>query len=59
MQRAGFGPGSGGFVCIPGSHKAQYPLPRPAASSLELEQVVKPGLDTGSILYFHAVLHGT
>jgi hypothetical protein len=58
-ERPGFGPGSGGFVCIPGSHKAMYPLPRPSTTSIDLEQVVKPGLSSGDVLFFHAVVHGT
>jgi len=55
----GFGENSGGFVCVPGSHKAMYKIPRPAHSSIDLPEVYKPGLKAGDVLFFGAVAHGT
>lgn len=60
-QLADVGPGDGGFCCIPGSHKANFPLPREVAQ-LErdphlVRQVVAPA---GSVLFFtEALTHGT
>jgi hypothetical protein len=49
------GPGAGGFGCIPGSHRASYPLP-PGAESLVVE-VPQPA---GSLLVFtEALMHRT
>ena len=55
----GFGENSGGFLCVPGSHKAMYKIPRPLATSIDLPQVYKPGLKAGDVLFFGAVAHGT
>jgi ectoine hydroxylase-related dioxygenase (phytanoyl-CoA dioxygenase family) len=60
-QLADVGPGDGGFCCIPGSHKANFPLPREVAQlerDLHLvRQVVAPA---GSVLVFtEALTHGT
>ncbi len=54
----GFGETSGGFVCVPGSHKAMYKIPRPLHTSIDLPQVCKPGLKAGDVLFFGAVAHG-
>ena len=58
-EAPGFGEGSGGFVCVPGSHKASYPIPRPLTTSIDLPQVYKPSLKAGDVLFFGAVSHGT
>ena len=55
----GFGENSGGFLCVPGSHKAMYTIPRPLHTSIDLPQVYKPGLKAGDVLFFGAVAHGT
>ena len=55
----GFGENSGGFLCVPGSHKAMYQIPRPLTTSIDLPQVYKPGLKAGDVLFFGAVAHGT
>src|SRR6185436_13400470 len=53
--------GDGGFCCIPGSHKSNYPLP-PAVARLEIDPgcVREVPLRAGSILLFtEALVHGT
>ena len=56
----GWGHGQeGGFVCVPGSHKACVQCPLPAATSLDLPCVRKPQLNKGDVLFFNAVAHGT
>ena len=55
----GFGDNSGGFICVPGSHKASYAIPRPLTTSLDMPQVYKPPLKAGDVLFFGAVAHGT
>ena len=58
-EAPGFGEDSGGFLCIPGSHKACYDLPGPQTTNIELPQVHKPPLKAGDCLFFGAVAHGT
>lgn len=58
-EAPGFGNNSGGFICIPGSHKAAYPIPRPSTTSIDLPQVYKPPLQAGDVLFFGGVAHGT
>ena len=58
-EAPGFGKESGGFVCIPGSHKASYPIPRGLTTSIDLPQVYKPPLKAGDVLLFGALAHGT
>ena len=58
-ESAGFGQDSGGFICVPGSHKARYPIPRNLATSIDLPQVYKPPLEAGDVLFFGGVAHGT
>ena len=58
-EAPGFGENSGGFVCVPGSNKASYPIPRPLTTSIDLPQVYKPPLKAGDVLFFGAVTHGT
>ena len=55
----GFGEDSGGFLCVPGSHKAKYPIPRGLTTSIDLPQVQKPALKAGDVLLFGGVAHGT
>jgi len=58
-EEEGFGENSGGFLCVPGSHKAMYKIPRLLHTSIDLPQVYKPGLEAGGVLFFGAVAHGT
>ncbi len=55
------GPEQGGFCCIPGSHKANYPCP-PAIREAHInsEMVVVPTAKAGSVVIFtEALTHGT
>jgi ectoine hydroxylase-related dioxygenase (phytanoyl-CoA dioxygenase family) len=56
---AGFGEDSGGFICVPGSHKASFPIPGSLATSIDIPQVYKPPLKAGDVLMFGPVAHGT
>ena len=58
-EAPGFGENSGGFLCIPGSHKASYAIPRSLTTSIDLPQVYKPPLKAGDVLLFGGVAHGT
>ena len=58
-ESPGFGEDSGGFLCVPGSHKAKYPIPRHLTTSIDLPQVYKPALKAGDVLFFGGVAHGT
>ena len=58
-ESPGFGEDSGGFICVPGSHKAKYPIPRHLTTSIDLPQVHKPPLKAGDVLFFGGVAHGT
>ena len=58
-EAAGFGENSGGFVCVPGSHKAAYAIPPSLHTSIDLPQVYKPQLNAGDVLFFGSVAHGT
>jgi ectoine hydroxylase-related dioxygenase (phytanoyl-CoA dioxygenase family) len=55
------GPGDGGFACIPGSHKANYPLPRDMARlEKDLGVVEQVPVKAGSVIIFpEALAHGT
>ena len=55
------GPGDGGFMCIPGSHKSNYPLPRDIARLEKDAGVVKQvPVKAGSVIIFtEALAHGT
>ena len=55
------GPGDGGFACIPGSHKANYPTPRDVALLENDIGVVKQvEAKAGSaIIFTEALTHGT
>ena len=49
-------PGDGGFICVPGSHKANMHYKPPVDSPL----VVNPSLRAGDMLIFtEALVHGT
>jgi hypothetical protein len=54
-------PGDGGFACIPGSHKANYPLPRDVARlERDLGVVRHVPVKAGSVIIFtEALTHGT
>ena len=58
-EAPGFDDNSGGFLCVPGSHKASYEIPPPNTTSIDLPQVYKPGLKAGDVLLFGPVAHGT
>src|SRR4051812_895344 len=61
FQLANQNAGEGGFCCIPGSHKANYPLPR-EIQQWESDQdiVVNPACKAGDLLIFNeATTHGT
>jgi hypothetical protein len=58
-EAPGFEDNSGGFICIPGSHKASCEIPRPKTTSIDLPQVYKPALKAGDVLFFGPVAHGT
>lgn len=50
-------PGDGGFICVPGSHKAAINTYKPAVDS---HLVVNPSLKAGDMLIFtEALVHGT
>jgi ectoine hydroxylase-related dioxygenase (phytanoyl-CoA dioxygenase family) len=55
------GPESGGFCCIPGSHKSNYPLPAAIADAhYKANCVVTPEVKAGSFVIFtEALTHGT
>ena len=55
------GPGFGGFCCIPGSHKANYRLPKSAWEMGEDSPLVTlPESPAGSaVLFTEALMHGT
>jgi ectoine hydroxylase-related dioxygenase (phytanoyl-CoA dioxygenase family) len=60
-QLADVNPGDGGFCCIPGSHKANYPCPRSIVEwESDQEAVVNPACKAGDLLIFNeATTHGT
>jgi ectoine hydroxylase-related dioxygenase (phytanoyl-CoA dioxygenase family) len=50
-------PGDGGFICVPGSHKAAFNTYKPPVNS---HLVVNPSLRAGDMLIFtEALVHGT
>lgn len=57
------GPGDGGFVCVPGSHKTNFlqHMPRDVARfERQADWVVQPSLNAGDVLIFtEALIHGT
>ncbi len=55
------GPNDGGFCCIPGSHKANYPCPRSITRVEQDAGCIRPiPLRAGSVLIFtEALTHGT
>jgi ectoine hydroxylase-related dioxygenase (phytanoyl-CoA dioxygenase family) len=55
------GPGDGGFVCLPGSHKASFRLPNEIRMLQEgAEHVRQVSLKAGSaVLFSEALIHGT
>ncbi len=53
---------SGGFACVPGSHKSKYPMPIGVRNCDEdMDTVVNPGIRAGDVLFFMdgAQTHGT
>jgi Phytanoyl-CoA dioxygenase (PhyH) len=55
------GPAHGGFCCIPGSHKSNYPCPLAIRSAhVDADCVVVPEVRAGSVVIFtEALTHGT
>ena len=55
------GPEHGGFCCIPGSHKANYPCPQEIKENhVDSDMVVIPEAKAGSVVIFtEALTHGT
>ena len=54
--------GDGGFACVPGSHKAKFPMPAGVRSCDEpLDVVHQPALQAGDVIFFMdgAQTHGT
>ncbi len=54
--------GSGGFACVPGSHKSKYSMPSSVRSQEdEMDVVAEPDLNPGDVLFFMdgAQTHGT
>ena len=58
-ESPGFGEDSGGFLCVPGSHKSSYNIPPSLHTALDLPQVYKPPMKAGDVLFFGGVAHGT
>lgn len=54
-------PGAGGFCCIPGSHKANFPCPRPLQNMEKESPLVQqvPMKAGDCILFTEALTHGT
>jgi ectoine hydroxylase-related dioxygenase (phytanoyl-CoA dioxygenase family) len=49
--------GDGGFVCVPGSHKANFPLPDSLSANSDI--LTQPTLEPGDVLLFtEAMTHG-
>jgi len=48
--------GRGGFMCVPGSHKANFPLPQLAAAELAVEVPLRAG---DVVVFTEALTHGT
>jgi ectoine hydroxylase-related dioxygenase (phytanoyl-CoA dioxygenase family) len=61
FQLADVNAGDGGFCCIPGSHKANFPIPREIEKwEMDQEIVVQPAMRAGDMLIFNeATTHGT
>lgn len=53
--------GDGGFAAIPGSHKANFPMPEPIRLWEEDRDIVRnPGAEAGDVVIFNeATIHGT
>ena len=54
-------PGMGGFACVPGTHKALYPMPEGVRScDDDMGLVVQPSMKAGDVLFFGdgATAHG-
>ncbi|MDP9464524.1 MAG: phytanoyl-CoA dioxygenase family protein [Actinomycetota bacterium] len=48
--------GRGGFLCVPGSHKADFPMPSQVAATLAVEVPMKAG---DAVVFTEALTHGT
>jgi ectoine hydroxylase-related dioxygenase (phytanoyl-CoA dioxygenase family) len=49
-------PGRGGFLCVPGSHKANFPRPAEVAAGMAVEVPMKAG---DVVIFTEALTHGT
>ena len=54
------GPDDGGFLVIPGSQRAHFPMPRDRLLSMDLPCIVQPTLRAGDVVLFlgGSVRHG-
>ena len=54
-------PGDGGFRCVPGSHKSNYPFPEEWRSSDNMQPVVETitGSAGSAVIFTEALTHGT
>ena len=61
VQLSNIGPGDGGFACLPGSHKANYPCPDDIrlyqAHQDRMAQI--PARAGDAILFFECLMHGS
>ncbi len=57
------GPGDGGFICVPGSHKSNFVMDIPEEVKLQesnADYVVQPTAEAGDLIIFtEALVHGT
>lgn len=54
------GPGDGGFCCIPGSHKALYPVPKDWYGVYDNPMIQQPAVKAGDVIIFtESLTHGT
>ncbi|MDA0337094.1 MAG: phytanoyl-CoA dioxygenase family protein [bacterium] len=60
VQLADVGPGDGGFACLPGSHKANYPCPDDIRLyEAHQERMVQPTARAGDVILFcECLMHG-
>ena len=58
---ADIAPGEGGFGCVPGSHKANLPLPRAWAEMADAQPIVErvTGPAGSAVIFTEALSHGT
>lgn len=53
-------PGQGGFACVPGSHKSEFPCPNDISELEDLSAVESPAVEVGdAVLFTEALTHGS